>query len=223
MPCQTPRPAGIPLLTRPDEVDIITVGLSETSARGRILNRKREAINNHNNRFGGKSNDTVRINNRISAATVRLIDSDGTQIGIKSINEALALARTRGMDLIEIAPQANPPVCKVLDYSKYRYEQEKKERESHRNQKAGFLKEVRIKPHIGQHDLDVKIKHMTEFLTARDKVRITVVFRGREMAHQDLGRKLLLSIQERLAEVASVEQSPLSDRNRMSMTLIPKR
>jgi len=154
---------------------------------------------------------------------VRLIDSDGTQIGIRPISEALALARTRGMDLIEIAPQANPPVCKVLDYSKYRYEQDKKERESHKNQKSGFLKEVRIKPHIGQHDLDVKIRQMTEFLTDRDKVRITVVFRGREMAHQDLGMKLLKSIQERLAELASVEQAPLTDRNRLSMTLMPKR
>ncbi|HVA65405.1 MAG TPA: translation initiation factor IF-3 [Elusimicrobiota bacterium] len=163
------------------------------------------------------------MNNRISAAMVRLIDSDGTQIGIRPISEALALARTRGMDLIEIAPQANPPVCKVLDYSKYRYEQDKKERESHKNQKSGFLKEVRIKPHIGQHDLDVKIRQMTEFLTDRDKVRITVVFRGREMAHQDLGMKLLKSIQERLAELASVEQAPLTDRNRLSMTLMPKR
>ncbi len=181
-------------------------------------------INNYNNnRFGGRSNDGIRINSRISASTVRLIDSDGTQIGIRPISEAMALARTRGMDLIEIAPQANPPVCKILDYSKYRYEQEKKERESHRNQRSGFLKEVRIKPHIGQHDLDVKIKHMTEFLAAKDKVRITVIFRGREMAHQDLGLKLLKSIQERLSEVAAVEQAPLTDRNRLSMTLIPKR
>ena len=210
-------------LTRRGEVDIISLGHPETSSAGRILKRKRKAINNHNNRFGGRPTETVRINNRISAATVRLIDSDGTQIGIRPISEALALARTRGMDLIEIAPQANPPVCKVLDYSKYRYEQEKKERESHRNQKSGFLKEVRIKPHIGQHDLDVKIRQMTGFLTARDKVRITVVFRGREMAHQDLGMKLLKSIQERLAELAAVEQAPLTDRNRLSMTLMPKR
>ncbi|MHB2025056.1 MAG: translation initiation factor IF-3 [Elusimicrobiota bacterium] len=178
---------------------------------------------NNNSRFGAKRDDGVRINARISAGTVRLIDSDGTQVGIRPINDALAMARTRGLDLIEIAPQANPPVCKILDYSKYRYEQEKKERESHRNQKSGFLKEVRIKPRIGQHDLDVKIKHMAEFIAAKDKVRITVIFRGREMAHQDLGMKLLVSVQERLAEVAAVEQMPLLDRNRLSMTLIPKR
>ena len=147
---------------------------------------------------------------------------DGTQVGIKPIAEALALARQRGKDLIEIAPQANPPVCKILDYSKYRYEQEKKVRESRRKQKAGLLKEVRFKPHIGAHDLDVKLRHITEFITAHDKVRLTVVFRGREMQHRDLGMKLLDSIKERLNAIASVEQAPMPDRNRLVMTLIPK-
>lgn len=151
-----------------------------------------------------------------------MIDSDGTQLGIKPLPEALALARQRGLDLIEIAPQANPPVCKLLDYSKYRYEQDKKVRESRKKQKAGLLKEVRFKPHIGAHDLDVKVKHIHEFITAHDKVRITVVFRGREMQHRDLGMKLLQSIQERLAEIAVVEQAPMPDRNRLIMTLIPK-
>ena len=166
--------------------------------------------------------DTTRVNNRIAAKEVRVIDIDGTQIGIKSLSEALALARQRGNDLIEIAPQANPPVCKILDYSKYRYEQEKKVRESRRKQKAGLLKEVRFKPHIGAHDLDVKLKHITEFITAHDKVRLTVVFRGREMQHRDLGMKLLELIRDRLDSIASVEQAPLPDRNRLVMTLIPK-
>ena len=147
---------------------------------------------------------------------------DGTQVGIKPLAEALALARQRGKDLIEIAPQATPPVCKVLDYSKYRYEQEKKVRESRRKQKAGLLKEVRFKPHIGVHDLDVKLRHITEFITAHDKVRLTVVFRGREMQHRDLGMKLLDMIKERLNAIASVEQAPMPDRNRLVMTLIPK-
>lgn len=153
---------------------------------------------------------------------MRLIDSDGTQIGVRPVTEALAIARQRGMDLIEIAPMANPPVCKILDYSKYRYEQEKKTREAKRNQKAGLLKEVRFKPHIGAHDLDVKIKHISEFIAAHDKVRITVVFRGREMQHKDIGMKLLDTIKERMAQTAIVEQAPLSDRNRLVMTLIPK-
>ncbi|OGR86161.1 MAG: translation initiation factor IF-3 [Elusimicrobia bacterium RIFCSPHIGHO2_02_FULL_57_9] len=168
------------------------------------------------------SKDNTRVNARITAGQVRLIDSDGTQIGVKPLQEALALARTRGLDLIEIAAQANPPVCKILDYSKYRYEQEKKIRESRKKQKAGLLKEVRFKPHIGAHDLDTKIKHIGEFIAAHDKVRITVIFRGREMQHRDLGMKLLDTIKERLTLTAAVEQAPLADRNRLVMTLIPK-
>jgi translation initiation factor IF-3 len=141
---------------------------------------------------------------------------------VKPTSEALAMARQRGLDLIEIAPTANPPVCKILDFSKYKYEQERKARDARKKQKAGLLKEVRFKPHIGQHDLDVKIKHISEFIAAHDKVRITVVFRGREMQHRDLGMKLLDQIKERLIETAVVEQAPVPDRNRLIMTLIPK-
>jgi translation initiation factor IF-3 len=158
----------------------------------------------------------------IRAAQVRLIDADGTQVGVKPIAEALALARTRGLDLVEVAAQAQPPVCKILPYSKYKYEQDKKERESRKKQKAGLLKELRFRPNIGQHDLDVKVRQIEEFIGEHDKVRITVVFRGREMQHRDLGFKLLMSIQEKLAEKAAVEQAPMPDRNRLVMTLIPK-
>ena len=132
------------------------------------------------------------------------------------------MARQKGLDLIEIAASANPPVCKILDHSKYKYEQDRKTREQRKKQKAGLLKEVRFKPHIGAHDLDVKIKHIGEFIAAHDKVRITVVFRGREMQHRDLGMKLLDTIKERLAATAVVEQAPMPDRNRLIMTLIPK-
>ena len=178
-------------------------------------------INNYNNKF--KDNrDHTRINNLIRAPMVRLIDADGSQVGVKSIAEALALARTRGLDLVEVAASATPPVCKVLPYSKYKYEQDKKERESRKKQKAGLLKELRFRPNIGQHDLDVKVRQIEEFIGAHDKVRITVVFRGREMQHRDLGFKLLMSIQQRLIEKAAVEQAPMPDRNRLVMTLIPK-
>jgi translation initiation factor IF-3 len=146
------------------------------------------------------------------AKEVRVIDSDGTQIGVKPVNEALALARQRGLDLIEIAPMANPPVCKILDFSKFKYEQDKKVRESRKKQKAGLLKEVRFKPHIGAHDLEVKIKHIGEFIAAHDK----------EMQHRDLGMKLLDTIRDRLVESAAVEQAPVPDRNRLVMTLIPR-
>ncbi|MCR4296220.1 MAG: translation initiation factor IF-3 [Elusimicrobia bacterium] len=178
-------------------------------------------MNNYNRNFKD-SRDTTRINNMIRAAMVRLIDADGTQVGVKPIAEALALARTRGLDLVEVAATATPPVCKVLPYSKYKYEQDKKERESRKKQKAGLLKELRFRPNIGQHDLDVKVKQIEEFIDAHDKVRITVVFRGREMQHRDLGFKLLMSIQQKLVEKAAVEQAPMPDRNRLVMTLIPK-
>lgn len=164
----------------------------------------------------------MRTNQRISAQSVRLIDSDGTQLGIRPIAEALAAARTKGMDLIEIAPQANPPVCKILDYSKYLYEKERKDREARKKQKAGLLKEVRLSPVIGTHDLAVKLKHVEEFLKAHDKVRITVVFRGRQNQHKDLGMNLLKDVQARLAAAATVEQSPTMDHNRLYMTLTPK-
>lgn len=166
--------------------------------------------------------DFIRVNSSIRAVTVRLIDSDGTQVGVRPIGEALAMARTRGLDLVEIAATATPPVCKILAYSKFKYEQDKKDREARKKQKAGLLKELRFRPNIGAHDLDVKVRQIEEFIDAHDKVRITVVFRGREMQHRDLGMKLLMSIQEKLVLKAAVEQAPMPDRNRLVMTLIPK-
>lgn len=176
-----------------------------------------------NTRFQQRApQDFTRVNSSIRATTVRLIGADGSQIGVKPIAEALAMARQAGLDLVEIAATANPPVCKILAYSKFKYEQEKKEREARKKQKAGLLKELRFRPNIGQHDLDVKVRQIEEFIDAHDKVRITVVFRGREMQHRDLGFKLLMSIQEKLTLKAAVEQAPMPDRNRLVMTLIPK-
>ena len=164
----------------------------------------------------------TRVNQQIRASSVRLIDSDGSQLGIRSLAEAITLARTKGHDLVEVAPNANPPVCKILDFAKFKYEQDKKLREARKNQKAGMLKEVRLSPVIGTHDLDVKLKHVEEFLKEHDKVRVTVVFRGRQMQHQDLGLRLLKDIQDRLSPLAVVEQQPMPDRNRLVMTLAPK-
>ncbi|MBI5625052.1 MAG: translation initiation factor IF-3 [Elusimicrobia bacterium] len=164
----------------------------------------------------------LRLNARIQASQVRLVDSDGTMLGIKHLSEALAMARERKLDLIEIAPQANPPVCKILDYSKFKYEQEKKVRESRKHQKAGLLKEIQLRPNIGAHDLDFKLKHAIEFITNHDKVRITIVFRGREMQHQDIGAKLLEAITEKLIAIAVPEAPPQRERNRMMLTLVPK-
>ena len=163
-----------------------------------------------------------RANHNIAAKTVRLIDVDGTQVGVRPISEAMALARTRGKDLVEIVAKANPPVCKVLDLSKYLYEQEKKKRETRKKQKAGMLKEIRFRPNIALHDLDFKMKRIKGFLAEHDKVRVTIVFRGRENQHKDRGRKMLDRISENLLPVASVEGTISSLGNRMMITLIPK-
>lgn len=154
---------------------------------------------------------------------VRLIDEDGTQVGIKSIQEALALAQQRGKDLVEIAPQSNPPVAKVINYSKYRYDQEKKDKESRKKMKAGQLKEVRMRPRIGEHDLDIKLKHAREFLQELNKVQITVQFMGREMQHRDLGYALLEKVKAKLADVGDPEQRPISMGNRMFLAFNPKK
>jgi len=163
-----------------------------------------------------------RRNLQIRAVSVRLIDADGTMVGVKPVQDALALARQRGLDLVEIAPQANPPVCKVLDFSKYLYELDKKQREARKKQKTGSLKEIRIKPRISPHDMDTKIKHAEEFLTNRDKVRLTVVFRGRENQHKDLGHTLIESAKVKLEPVATVEGVVQLMGNRMSVTFAPK-
>jgi len=169
-----------------------------------------------------RSKDRTRINQFISAKQVRLIDADGGQLGIKAIAEAIAIAKIKKLDLVEVAPQASPPVCKLLLYSKYKYEQEKKQREARKHQKAGLLKEVRLSPIIGQHDLEVKIRQAETFLKSRDKVRFTVRFRGRQNAHKDIGLRLLEAVIKRLGELAVVEQKPTTDRNRMMMTMAPK-
>jgi translation initiation factor IF-3 len=143
-------------------------------------------------------------------------------LGVKPIQEALILARERGLDLVEIAPQAKPPVCKVLDYSKYLYEQEKKQRDARKHQHASLLKELRIKPRIASHDLETKVKHMEEFIHKGDKVRLTVVFHGRENQHRDLGRTLLQQIQARFTPIAVTEGGFQMMGNRMSITLIPR-
>ncbi len=144
-------------------------------------------------------------------------------MGIKSIEEALNLASNRGLDLLEIAPQNNPPVCKLADASKYRYEREKKLKEARKKQKGGQVKELRIRPKIGFHDLDIKINHMREFFSERDKVRLTIVFRGREMEHKDLGNGLADRVKERVSDVAVLEQGAQMEGNRMSFLFAPKK
>lgn len=166
-------------------------------------------------------NKRVRINRFINVAQVRLITSDGTMIGIKPTLEAQNMARAAGLDLVEIAPMANPPVCKIMDFSKYLYELDKQSRENRKKQKAGVLKEIRFNPRIAKHDLETKIKHIEEFLKEQNKVRVTVVFHGRENQHRNLGEAILINVKNMLAEVGVVEGRTQMMGNRMSIMLSP--
>lgn len=154
---------------------------------------------------------------------MRLIDEDGTQLGIKSLAESLSLAQARGKDLLELAPNANPPVAKIADFSKYRYEREKRIKESRKHQKAGLVKEIRLHTRISEHDLITKINHTKEFLTHKFKIKVTVVFRGREMEHRDLGIGLLNKFKESLDAKFTLEQEAQIDGNRMSILIAPKK
>jgi len=152
---------------------------------------------------------------------VRLIDEMGNQVGVVSVRDALALAEERGLDLVEVAPNATPPVCRILDYGKFRYEQGKKEREARKNQKQVELKEVRLKPRTDKHDLEVKTSQARRFLIDGDKVKFTVRFRGREIFHSDIGREMLDQIADNLSDIALIEQRPLMEGRAISLTLAP--
>ena len=142
---------------------------------------------------------------------MRLIDDEGQMVGVMSSDEALRFAESRGLDLIEIAPNANPPTCKVMDYGKWKYEAKKKEKESRKNQTIVTIKEIQIRPRTDDHDLDVKLKHARKFLLEGDKVKLNLRFSGREMAHQELGYELLKDVSQRLSEIATVEAEPFGD------------
>ncbi|MEI6778163.1 MAG: translation initiation factor IF-3, partial [Chloroflexales bacterium] len=165
--------------------------------------------------------DRFRINNRIRAREVRLIDENGTQVGIVTVREAVILAEERGLDLVEVAPNAVPPVCRLLDYGKFRYEQSQKEREARKNQKQAELKQIRLMPKTDEHDMGVKANQARRFLLRGDKVKFNVRFRGREMAHPDIGRKMLEQIAEQLRDIAIVEQKPLMEGRVLSLLLAP--
>ena len=165
-----------------------------------------------------------RINRQIRAREVRLIDQDGEMRGVVNIREAQTMAEEAGLDLVEVSPNANPPVCKILDYGKYKYEQEKKLRESRKNQVQIKLKEIRMQPKIEKHDLEFKTKHIAQFLDEGNKVKVTIRFRGREMAHTELGRvvldKVLLLLGDQ--EVGfNLDRAPKMEGRFMSMILSP--
>ena len=162
------------------------------------------------------------INDEIKAKEVRLIDVDGNQLGVVSVKDALAKAEEKNLDLVEISPQAQPPVCKIMDYGKYRFEQAKREKETKKNQKIVNIKEVKMSPSIDVHDFNTKVNQALKFLKSGDKVKITVKFRGRELHHTALGQDVLERVAVALAEVGTVEkQAKLEGRN-MAMVVAPK-
>lgn len=163
-----------------------------------------------------------RINEKIQVREVRLIDEKGEQRGIVPTVEAMEMARRAGVDLVEVSPTASPPVCKLLDYGKYRFEQEKKLREAKKKQKLVKLKEIRMQPKIEEHDLAFKTKHIAEFLGEGFKVKVTIRFRGRELAHTERGRDVLNKVLEHLGESFIVDKTPVMEGRMMSMFISPK-
>jgi len=164
------------------------------------------------------------MNERIRAREIRVIDDDGGQLGIMTPREAIAIARERGIDLIEVAPQAQPPVCKIMDYGKFKYEQAKKEKESAKKHKQSELKDIRLDPRYGtlsEHDLQTKVNHARKFLEDGDKVKVTFRFIGGQIRHPEVGRQQLETFMQRVTDVSTVEKPPTMEGRSMSLTLTP--
>ena len=162
------------------------------------------------------------MNERIRAREVRLIDETGAQLGVVPVRDALQIARERELDLIEVAPNADPPVCRIMDYGKHKYQQAKREREARKRQKSTELRVIRMKCQIGDHDLQIKVRKLVELLAEGNKVRVAVRFRGREMSRPEMGTRLLNRISEQVADVAVAEASPRREGRMMSVLLAPK-
>jgi len=163
----------------------------------------------------------LRVNERIRAQEVRLVGEKGEQLGVMTLSQAREIARNHNLDLVEVAPTSVPPVCRLLDYGKYKYEQAKKEQEARKNQKVSLLREVRLRPKIGNHDFEAKARIAKKLLADGDKVKVTIMFRGREITHPELGRKLLHRMIESLQDVASLERQPVTEGRRMDIILAP--
>jgi translation initiation factor IF-3 len=163
-----------------------------------------------------------RVNEEIAVPRVRLVDARGNMVGVVSRNEALTMAADAGLDLVEVAANADPPVCKILDYGKFKYEEQKKKNEARKKQKVIEVKEIKLRPGIDDHDYDVKMRSMVKFIEEGDKVKVTMRFRGRELAHQDLGMNVLMRVRDDLDEIAKVEQFPKMEGRQMTMVVSPK-
>ncbi|MDP2940477.1 MAG: translation initiation factor IF-3 [Candidatus Omnitrophota bacterium] len=164
----------------------------------------------------------IRVNERIRAAELRVIGPQGEQLGVISLKRALELTNQYELDLVEVAPTATPPVCRIMNFSKYKYEQEQREREVKKHQKQGHLKEIRVKPNIEEHDYQVKLRQLITFLKKKDKVKINLIFRGRELAHQDIGRRVLDKFINDMQEFGALEKGPVMEGRVISLMVAPK-
>jgi translation initiation factor IF-3 len=167
--------------------------------------------------------DTTRINERIRVPEVRLIDDEGNQVGVLKTPDALTFAQERDLDLVEVAPEARPPVCRVLDYSKYKYEQAQKVKQARKHQQQITVREIKFRPKIAEHDYDTKKHHVERFLRHKDKVKVTIMFRGREVTHPERGTAILDRLAEELAELGVVEQRPIQEGRNMTMMMAPSK
>jgi len=167
--------------------------------------------------------DNVKVNEEIRASQVRVIDVDGSQLGVFTVKDALKVAAERGQDLIEIAPQAKPPVCKIIDYGKFRYEQQKREKLQRKNQTVSVLKEIRLHPNTDVHDFEFKAKHAINFLEEGNKVKVSVMFKGREMAYTEQGEELLNKFIEKVEDIAKIESPIKMEGRNMNVILVPSK
>lgn len=168
-----------------------------------------------------KKNKGPRTNKDITSSKVRLVDGDGEMLGVLPIDIALDKAKLAGLDLVEISPNAEPPVCKMLDYGKYRYEQQRKAKDAKKNQKVTQIKELKMRINIDTHDYDVKMRAANKFLEAKNKVKFSIRFRGREMAHNSIGKELLEKVAEELKEIAKIEVAPKMEGRQMFLIMVP--
>ena len=170
-----------------------------------------------------KKTDEVRINEKIRSRQVRLISYEGEQLGILTLDDALNEAKDKGLDLVEVAPNSDPPVCRVMDYGKFRYEASKKVQEARKKTRGGQMKEIKLRPHTEDHDLGFKVKNLQKFLEKKHRVKVSVFFRGREMAFMKAGDDLLKRVAEEVSDIGTVDQPPAREaRNRMTMVIVPK-
>ena len=168
------------------------------------------------------SRDSLRINGEIRIREVRVTSATGEQLGIMPTREALRMAEEQHLDLVEVAPKAKPPVCRIMDFGKYRYEQQKREKEARKKQKVITIKEVKLRPHIEQHDFDVKLKNAVKFLGEGNKVKVTIMFRGRELSHPELGKEVLGRVAETLGDSVTIERGAKLEGKNMTMIVAPK-